>query len=63
MSVLGILALGAVSGGSMRPLLLMLLALAILLLLAGAVIALVTLRNQRRNTSGAATLERSDEVS
>ncbi len=57
MFVLGIMTLGVVSGGGMRPLLLILLVLAILLLLVGAILAVVALRNQRKDGLHVATLE------
>jgi len=41
----------------MRPLLLVLLVLAMLLLLAGALLAVVALRNQRRDRANVTTLE------
>lgn len=50
MSLLGMLALDAQASGGMRPIYLVLLIVAILLLLAGCGIALVTLRNQRKNS-------------
>jgi Sec-independent protein secretion pathway component TatC len=57
MLVLGIMALGATSGGGMRPLLFILLVLAMLLLLTGAILAVVALRNQRKDRLNGATLE------
>jgi len=60
MFVLGIMAAGVGNGGSMRILLLILLLLAILFLLAGAIIAVVALRNQRKDASGGTNLERFD---
>jgi flagellar basal body-associated protein FliL len=57
MLVLGIIALGNAGGGGMRPLLLILLVLAMLLLLAGAILAVVALRNQRKDRANVATLE------
>lgn len=63
MFVLGILASEATSGGSKRPLLFILLVLAILLLFVGAIIALVTLRSQRKHASEAVTVEQFDEAS
>lgn len=64
MSVLGIIALGAVSDGGMRSMLLILLVLAVVFLVIGAVLAVVALRNQRKVAPNAATLEQLDgEVS
>jgi flagellar basal body-associated protein FliL len=57
MLVLGIMALGSVSGGRMRPLLFTLLVLAIVLLLAGAMLAIIALRNQRKDGQHVATLQ------
>lgn len=57
MLVLSIMALGAVSGAGMRPLLFILLVLAILLLLAGATLAVIALRNQRKDGQHVATLQ------
>lgn len=57
MLVLGIMALGATGGGGMRPLLLILLVLAMLLLLTGAILAVMALRNQRKDRLNGATLE------
>jgi hypothetical protein len=48
MSVMGMLALSAADSGGMRPMLLTLLLLAITLLFAGGIIALLTLRSQRK---------------
>lgn len=56
MFVLGIMVLGDVGGGT-RPLLLVLLVLAILLLLAGALLAVVALRNQRKDAPNVGALE------
>ena len=56
MFVLDIMALGSADVG-MRPLLLVLLVLAMLLLLAGALLAVVALRNQRRDRANVTTLE------
>lgn len=56
MLVLGIMALGTIDGG-MRPLLLILLVLAMLFLLTGAMLAVVALRNQRKDRLNGATLE------
>lgn len=60
MSVLGIIALGAVSDGGMRSMLLILLVLAVVFLVAGAVLAIVALRNQRKVALDVATLEQLD---
>lgn len=61
MRLLAILAIGAVTTGGMRPVYLLLLLLAIILLLTGCVVALVTLRNQRKNGQFALiSLEQSD---
>jgi uncharacterized membrane protein HdeD (DUF308 family) len=49
MKLLAMLALGVIDTGGMRPLYLLLLLLAIILLVTGCIIALVTLRNQRKN--------------
>ena len=57
MSVLGIMVLGVISDGGMRSMLLILLVLAVMLLVAGAVLALVALRNQRKVALDVATLE------
>ena len=48
MPVLGMLALSAADSGGMRPMLLTLLLVAITLLFAGGIIALLTLRSQRK---------------
>jgi len=48
MSVMGMLALSAADSGGMRPMLLTLLLVAIILLFAGGIIALLTLRSQRK---------------
>ena len=52
-----ILVLGAINAGGMRPLYLVLLVVAVLLLLAGCCIALITLRNQRKDQLGLVTPE------
>lgn len=49
MNALGTLVLSAVQAGELRPLYLLLLLLAIILILVGCIIAVVTLRNQRKN--------------
>lgn len=49
MNALGTLVLSAVQAGGLRPLYLLLLLLAIILILVGCIIAVVTLRNQRKN--------------
>ena len=48
MSILGLLVLGASNDGGTRPLLLILLVLAVIFLIAGAALAIVALRNQRK---------------
>ena len=48
MFVMGALALSAADNGGMRPVLLALLVIGVLLILTGSVIALLTLRNQRK---------------
>jgi hypothetical protein len=57
MSVLGILTVSAVVGVSSRPLLLILLVCAVFFLLAGAILALVALRNLRKNAGDTFQLE------
>ncbi len=57
MPVLGIMVLGDSSSEGMRPLLFGLIVLAMLLLLAGAILAVVALRNQRKDRLNVATLE------
>ena len=57
MPVLGIMVLVDSSVGEMRPLLFGLIVLAMLLLLAGAILAVVALRNQRKDRLNVATLE------
>jgi hypothetical protein len=49
MFVMGALALSAADNGGMRPVLLILLVIAVILIFAGSVIALLTLRSQRKN--------------
>ncbi len=49
MNALGTLVLSAVQAGGLRPLYLLLLLLAIILILVGCIIAVVTLRIQRKN--------------
>jgi hypothetical protein len=61
MFVPGIMALGDVSSGITRPLLFALLVLAILLMVAGAIIAVVALRSQRKEASKIITLEQLDD--
>ena len=53
MSVMGMLALGAADSGGMRPMFLTLLLVAIALLFAGGIIALLTLRSQRKASASA----------
>lgn len=48
MFALGIMVLGVISDGGMRSMLLVLLVLAVVFLVAGAALAVVALRNQRR---------------
>ena len=62
MHLLAILASGSIDTGGLRLLYLALLLLAIILVLTGCVIALLTLRNQRKNSQLAlSTLEQSDQ--
>jgi hypothetical protein len=57
MFVQGIMALGTISGADTRPILFILLILAVLLLLAGAILAVVALRRQRKDVLHVTTLE------
>ena len=57
MSVLGIMVLGVISDGGMRSMLLILLVLAVIFLVAGAALAIMALRNQRKVAPDVATLE------
>ncbi|HEX4716663.1 MAG TPA: hypothetical protein VH164_17225 [Ktedonobacteraceae bacterium] len=57
MPVLGIMVLGDSSSEGMRPLLFGLIVLAMLLLLVGAILAVVALRNQRKDRLNVVTLE------
>lgn len=57
MFVLGIMVRGVISDGGMRSMLLILLLLAIVFLVAGAILAVVALRNQRKVALDVATLE------
>lgn len=57
MSGLGIMVLGVISDEGTRSMLLILLVLAVVFLVAGAVLALVALRNQRKVALDVATLE------
>lgn len=57
MPVLGIMVLGVISDGGMRSVLLILLVLAVLFLVAGAALAIVALRNQRKVALDVTTLE------
>jgi hypothetical protein len=59
MYVLGIMTVGSIMGGT-RPILLALLLVAVFLILAGCIIALLTLRNQRKNAFAPFTLEQLD---
>jgi hypothetical protein len=62
MHLLAMLASVSIDTGGSRPLYLVLLVLAIILILTGCVIALLTLRNQRKNNQFAlSTLEQSDQ--
>jgi hypothetical protein len=58
MFVLGLSAMSNVDNGGMRPILLILLVVAIILLLVGCGIALLTLRNQRKDHLAFIALER-----
>ena len=60
MFVMGALALSAADNGGMRPVLLLLLVIAIILIFAGGVIALWTLRNQRKNQFARRAVEQSN---
>lgn len=57
MSVLGIMVLGVVADEGMRSLLFVLLMLAIVFLVAGAILAVMALRNQRKVAPDVAALE------
>lgn len=57
MFIQSILVIGAIDAGGLRPIYLLLLALAILLILVGCGIALVTLRNQRKGQLALVTLD------
>lgn len=48
MTVLGLLALHAADSGGMRPVLFVLLLIGIVLIIVGAILAVVTLHNQRK---------------
>jgi ABC-type branched-subunit amino acid transport system permease subunit len=58
--VLGILAMSTTDNGVIRPMLLLLLIVAVILLLLGCSIALLTLRNQRKDYLAFITVEKSD---
>jgi hypothetical protein len=58
--VLGISVLSTVSHVGMRPILLLLLLVAVVLILMGCCIALLTLRNQRKDKLAFITVEHSD---
>lgn len=58
--VLGISALNTTSNVGMRPILLFLLIVAVVLILLGCCIALLTLRNQRKDNLAFITVENSD---
>ena len=60
MHVLGILVLDAINSGGMRPILLLLLVVAVILLLMGCGIALLTLRNQRKDHLAFIAMEQPD---
>jgi hypothetical protein len=60
MFVLGISALNTTGNGGMRPMLLLLLIIAVIMLLIGCSIALLTLRNQRKDCLAFITMEKSD---
>ena len=62
MSLLAMLVIGTMTAGGMRPLYLLLLLLAVILLVTGCAIALLTLRNQRKNSQLALiSLEQTDQ--
>lgn len=58
--VLGIFALRVIDSGGARSMLLLLLIVAVILLLLGCGIALLTLRNQRKDYLAFITVEKSD---
>ena len=60
MFVMGALALSAADSGGMRPVLLVLLVIAVILIFMGSVIALLTLRNQRKNQFARIATEQSN---
>ena len=60
MFIVGTLALSAADNGGMRPLLLVLLMIAVILIFVGSVIALLTLRNQRKNQFARIATEQSN---
>ena len=60
MFVMGALALSAADNGGMRPVLLILLVIAVILIFTGSVIALLTLRNQRKNQFARIATEQSN---
>jgi hypothetical protein len=57
---LGTLALSTASNVGMRPILLLLVIVAVVLILVGCCIALLTLRNQRKDALAFITVENSD---
>ena len=59
MFVMGALALSAGDNGGMRPVLLILLVIAVILIFAGCVLALLTLRSQRKNQFARIAVEQS----
>ena len=60
MFVMGALALSAADNGGMRPVLLILLVIAVILIFMGSVIALLTLRSQRKNQFARIATEQSN---
>lgn len=60
MYVLGIMVICSINTGGMRLVLLALLLIAVLLILTGCIIALLTLRNQRKNALALFSLEQLD---
>jgi len=61
MPVLGIMVLGVISDEGIRSMLRILLVLAVMFLVAGAVLAIVALRNQRKVALDVATLEQLED--
>ena len=60
MFFMGALALSAADNSGMRPVLLVLLVIAVILIFAGSVIALLTLRSQRKNQFARIAMEQSN---